>query len=44
MEVDSMHSTIENEDFVPVYSVSDWMNVMRRARSTRNRKNARPYN
>ena len=44
IEVDSRHSTIENEDFVPVYSVSDWINVMRRARSTRNRKKARPYN
>jgi hypothetical protein len=33
MEVDSMHSTIENEKkFVPVYTVHDWLNIFRKAR------------
>ncbi|KAK9747461.1 hypothetical protein QE152_g5210 [Popillia japonica] len=44
MEVDSMHSAIEREKkYVSVNSVSDWANIMQRARSKRNRKSANPY-
>lgn len=39
-----MHSVIEKEQpFTPVYSVSDWVNITRIARSCRNRKYARFY-
>lgn len=45
MEVDSMHSAIEKaKRYVPVYSIIDWMNIMRTARSNRHRKSAQPYN
>lgn len=44
MEVDSMHSAIENKKkFIPVYSMIDCRNIMSQARSARNRKNAKPY-
>lgn len=42
MECDSMHSAIERaKKNVPVYSIHDWMNIMRQARTTRSKKN--PY-
>ena len=45
MEVDSMHSSIENaKRHVPVFSVHDWITIFKTARSNRNRnKNKKPY-
>lgn len=44
MEVDSMHSAIENEKkYRSCYTVTDWMNIMRSARSSRKRKDVNPY-
>ncbi|XP_072375619.1 uncharacterized protein [Diabrotica undecimpunctata] len=46
MEVDSMHSAIENaKKNVPVYTMHDWLNIFRLARSKRGRnKRSDPYN
>lgn len=46
MEVDSMHSAIENDkNNVLVYTMHDWLNVFRLARSNRGRnKKSDPYN
>ncbi|CAG9772257.1 unnamed protein product [Ceutorhynchus assimilis] len=42
MEVDSMHSSIEKaKKHVPVYTIHDWMNIFRMARSSRSNK--KPY-
>jgi hypothetical protein len=45
MEVDSMHSAIEYaQKHVPVVVMCDWMNILKRARSNRNKnKNADKY-
>lgn len=44
MEVDSMHSAIEREKrHVSVNSVMEWISIMKRARSKRNRSTANPY-
>jgi len=45
MEVDSMHSAIENaKRNVPVFSVHDWITLFKTARSNRNRnKNKKRY-
>ncbi|CAG9822128.1 unnamed protein product [Phaedon cochleariae] len=46
MEIDSMHSAIENaKRNVPVYTMHDWLNIFRMARSNRGRnKRSPPYN
>ena len=45
MEVESMHSAIEaQKKIVPIFSIIDWMTVFRLARSSRKRKNAKPFN
>jgi hypothetical protein len=44
MECDSMHSAIDSaKKHVSVYTMYDWINIFRGARSTRNRKSAPPY-
>lgn len=44
MEVDSMHSTIESaKKHVPVYTMHDWLNICRLARSQRNNKKCSGY-
>lgn len=45
MEVDSMHSAIETaKKYVAVYTMNDWINIFKTARSNRGRKkNAVPY-
>lgn len=44
MEVDSMHSAIECErKRTSIFSMNDWKNVAKRARSIRHRKDAPPY-
>lgn len=44
MEADSMHSAIESQKkYVPVFSMLDWLNIFRLARSSRKRRNAPPY-
>lgn len=44
MEVDSMHSSIEYaKKNVPVYTMHDWLNICRLARSQRNNKNCSAY-
>jgi len=43
MEVDSMHSAIENaKRNVPIYAVQDWLTIFQVARSTRNRNKSKP--
>lgn len=43
MEVDSMHSAIENaKRNVPIYVVQDWLTIFQVARSTRNRNKSKP--
>lgn len=43
MEVDSMHSAIENaKRNVPIYTVQDWLTIFQVARSTRNRNKSKP--
>lgn len=44
MEVDSMHSTIEAaKKNVPVYTMHDWLNICRLARSNRYNKKCSSY-
>jgi len=44
MEVDSMHSAIESaKKNVPVYTMHDWLNICRLARSQRNNKKCSGY-
>nr|CAH7733296.1 unnamed protein product [Callosobruchus chinensis] len=44
MEADSMHGAIEKEQrHVSINSVLEWMNIMQKARSNRNRRTANPY-
>ncbi|KAE9544349.1 hypothetical protein AGLY_001528 [Aphis glycines] len=43
MEVDSMHSAIENaKRNVPIYGAQDWLTIFQVARSTRNRNKSKP--
>jgi len=43
MEVDSMHSAIENaKRNVPIYTVQDWLTIFQVARSTRNKNKSKP--
>jgi len=43
MEVDSMHSAIENaKRNVPIYAVQDWLTIFQVARSTQNRNKSKP--
>lgn len=46
MEADSMHSSIEHaKKFVSVYTINDWLNIFKLARSKRNKnKKSEPYN
>lgn len=47
MEVDSMHSSIESaKKHTSVYSMTEWVNIFRRARSSKKTKNKiqKPYN
>lgn len=45
MEADSMHSAIEHaKKYIPVYTIQDWLNIFRIARSKRNRnRQSEPY-
>lgn len=44
MEVDSMHCAIEKaKKNIPIYSMMDWLNIFRFARSSRKKKMAQPY-
>lgn len=44
MECDSMHSSIEKaKKYTSVYTVNDWLNIFKYARSSRHRSNAQPY-
>jgi hypothetical protein len=43
MEVDSMHSAIENaKRNVPIYTVQDWLTIFQVARSSRNKNKSKP--
>ncbi|KAF0762658.1 Uncharacterized protein FWK35_00019475 [Aphis craccivora] len=44
MECDSMHSSIEKaKNYTSVYTVNDWLNIFKCARSSPHRSNAQPY-